>query len=357
MDAICEFVGRRFPGATHIEARPLGDDERASDITLKGAGYGVPVRVTFDDGEGRPRAVVLHTARPDDFGHDRRSDRAAAMLLAFDTYGEVPQHVPALDVGVIASDGALRSIADASEVYLVTEWREGELYAQDLRRIAAEGVGAHDLQRLDSLVTYLVALHARHQGRLAVYTRAVRDLIGSGEGIFGMIDGFPPEVPGAPVRRLQRIEEACAQWRWRLRGHETRIARIHGDFHPFNILFAPDDQLVLLDASRGAMGDPADDVAALAINFVFFALDTAGAWDRGLCRLWHRLWMRYLSASGDTGMLDVVAPWLAWRALVVANPRWYPRLSARGRDRLLTWIEQILVAPRFDPSSADEVAA
>ena len=361
MEALRELVRRRFPGATVVSSDRLGDDAGhdgdapSRDATAKGSGYGAPVRVVVREGDGTERTLVFHTARADDFGHDRRADRAAEMILAFDTYRLVPRHVPALDVGVITSSGELRSIADAAETYLLTEWAPGQVYAQDLRRIAKDGATPRDLHRLDTLVRYLVELHATHRGRLAVYTRAVRDLIGSGEGIFGMIDGYADDVAGAPPDRLQRIEERCASWRWRLRGREPRLARIHGDLHPFNIVFDGEADLALLDASRGSMGEPADDLTALAINFVFFALDDPGAWSRGLGALWHRLWSTYLDATSDRELLEVAAPWLAWRALVIANPRWYPGLSADGRDRLLTWIELALAAPRFDPASANKV--
>jgi hypothetical protein len=356
VEALLDLIERRFPGSAVLEIRPLGVDEQRDDATAKGTGYGIPIKITLRDADERVRSVVFHTARSDDFGHDRRADRAAEMLLSYDTYGAIPRHVPALDVGVIERDGTLRSIAGSSEVYLLTGWVDGALYAEDLRRVAAEGAGDRDLHRLDALVDYLVRLHTRHTGRLAAYTRAVRDLVGSGEGIFGMIDGYDPEVPAAPPERLRRIEERCVAWRWRLRHREPRVARIHGDFHPFNIVFAGDAELALLDASRGAIGEPADDVTALAINFVFFALDRPGAWTRGLGALWHRSWSRYLRATGDRELLEVAPPWLAWRALVVANPRWYPKLSAAGRDRLLGWIERVLDAPRFEPASADEVA-
>ena len=352
-----ELIKARFPDATILSCDRLGDDERAGDATTKGSGYGIPIRIRLRDADGRERGLVFHTARADDFGHDRRADRAAAMLLAYDTYGSLPGHVPALDVGVIDEQNTMRSIAGSQEAYLLTGWAPGQLYAADLRTIAREGVTDRDLRRLDILVDYLVRLHTRHLGRLAVYTRAVRDLIGSGEGVFGMIDGYAGDVPGAPPARLRRLEERCAEWRWLLRGRETRIARVHGDFHPFNLLFDDGDELALLDASRGAMGEPADDVTALAINFVFFALDSPGAWQRGLGTLWHRLWSRYVHATSDHELVGVAPPWLAWRALVIANPRWYPALTAPSRDRLLSWIERTLDTRRLDPAAADEVAA
>jgi aminoglycoside phosphotransferase (APT) family kinase protein len=346
-----------FPGATLVRTRTLAIDEGPSDATRKGAGYGVPVRVDLRDAQGVVHSLVVHTARADDFGHDRRADRAQQQLLAFDTFGQIPGHVPAVDVGVITRDGHMRSIADAGELYLVTRWAEGALYADDLRRIATEGIHGGDLRRMAILVDTLAALHARLPDSPPTYARALRDLLGSGEGIFGMVDGYRPDVPAAPLDRLRRIEERCLGWRWRLRGREHRLARTHGDFHPFNIVVGDGDRIALLDASRGCAGDPADDVSALAINYVFFALDTPGAWQRGLRRLWVGLWRGYVAASGDRDVLDVAAPWLAWRALVLANPRWYPNLSERGRDALLSWIERVLDAPRLDPDSADEVFA
>ena len=71
--------------------------------------------------------------------------------------------------------------------------------------------------------------------------------------------------------------------------------------------------------------------------------------------LWHRLWSRYIGATSDHEVLEVAPPWLAWRALVIANPRWYPALSEAGRDRLLGWVERSLEIGRLDPRSAEEV--
>jgi aminoglycoside phosphotransferase (APT) family kinase protein len=349
------LVAERVPGARVLEVRPL-DEDRVDDDTHKGTGYGRPVRVRLDTPEGE-RSFVFHVQRADSFGHDRRADRAAEQLEAFDAFPRIPRHARALDVGAITTDGKLISLAGTGELYLVTEWVEGAPYADDLRRIArAARLEPLDLARVDALADYLAELHTRERGP-ARYRRSVRDLVGHGEGIFGMIDAYPPDTPGAAPERLRAIEQRCLDWRWRLRAHEDRLARTHGDFHPFNVVFQEGAAFRLLDASRGCAGDPADDVTALAINFVFFALDHQGAWAGALRALFHRFLERYLERSGDGALFDVAAPWLAWRALVVASPAFYPSLPAASRQALLRFCERALEAPRFDPAFADELFA
>jgi hypothetical protein len=379
-EAIRQLVQELVPGARLLRIVPMGaDHDAAGEITEKGAGYGEPLRLSVEQPDGRVRELVWHTATADRFGHDRRADRAAEMLLAFETFGNVPGQVAAVDVGAIGPGGALRSLRDHGEFYLVTEFAAGEVYAADLRRIAHRGAATdRDLRRCDLLVDHLVAMHRQplpvagpggerggepggeprgepggEMARAQVYARAIRDLVGHGEGVFGMVDGYPRDAPGAPSERLQALESRCCRWRWRLRDRHHRLARTHGDFHPFNIVFDDGDRLALLDASRGSLGDPADDVVCLAINYVFFALEDPACWKRGLGRLWQRFWRRYLERSGDRELLEVAPPFLAWRALVIASPLWYPTLPAACRDALFGLAERALDAGRLDPDGAE----
>ncbi len=356
-DGLRELARSLFPGAEVAGVEPLRPDRPAGD-TEKAAGYGAPLRVALALPDGTRRTVVFRTATPNVFGHDRRADRAEQALLSFDTFRLIPQHVEALDVGAILPDGRLLSLREGGELYLVTGFAEGALYAEDLRRIARDGAsGPADLARAEALALFLARLHRERIEDADGYRRAVRDLVGHGEGVFGMVDGYPGGAPGCPPERLRRLEERCLAWRWRLRGREDRLRRIHGDFHTFNVVFAPGGgtRFALLDASRGCRGDPADDVMALAVNYPFFAADRPEAWRRGLGPPWHRFLEAYLAASGDLALLEVAAPWLAWRCLVVASPRFYPNLSAQGRDRVLRLAEVALEAPRLEPRMAEEL--
>jgi hypothetical protein len=349
-----DHLAQLYPGAAVVAVEPLGPDAGATaGSTTKAAGYGLPVRITIDDA-GVRRELVWRVASANEFGHDRRADRAAAMVQAFDDFAQMPQHVRAVDIGVVRG-GELVSTRGGGEHYLITTYAPGAIYADDLRRIADERIATpRDVDRVDVLARYLAALHTPITPPGSRYRRAIRDLVGSGEGIFGIIDGYPPDVPGAPIERLQAIEARCAEWRWRLRGRDHRLTRTHGDFHPFNIVFDGDTP-ILLDASRGGCGDPADDVTALAINFVVFALDAPGAWRHGLGVLWRHLWHCYRVERDDADLLAVAPPFLAWRALVVANPAFYPKMSPAARDKLLGFAADVLDEHALDPASAEEL--
>ncbi|HEY5948030.1 MAG TPA: phosphotransferase [Kofleriaceae bacterium] len=334
-----------FPGARIVKARPLADDN--SQSATKAHGYGRPMRITIESC-GQLHELVFHTLRADDFGHDRRADRLAGAMLSFDTFGRIPRHVKALDIGAIDRDGNLVSLAHSGEPYFITAWAPGHSYADDLHELAKrDSATALDLTRVDALADLLVEIHAAPGSHPEAYARAIRDLLGSGEGIFGLIDSYAVDTPGAPPSRLQRIEHACLDWRWRLKPRVDRLRRTHGDFHPFNILFDDAAAVTLLDASRGAEGDPADDVACLAINFLFFGLRAPHK--QGFAQLWTRFWERYQAAS-SLEVLSAVAPFFAWRGLVLASPRWYPDVTVAQREAIFDFVERALAAERFEPA-------
>lgn len=355
--AMAGLVEELMPGGVLEQIAQLGDDGGAdADGTKKGIGYGASFLLTVRTAGGEQRKLVFRTQRADDFGHDRRADRAAEALLAYDTGGEIPRHAGVIDVGAILPGGRVHSLRDAGELYWVTDFVPGEVYAEDLRRIGASKQASDgDLSRCDDLVAYLASLHSKKLGRPADYRRAVRDLIGHGEGIFGIADSYPDDAEPRTLAQVRRIEQQCVEWRWKLRGREARLSRTHGDFHPFNILFDESGGLRLLDASRGCRGDPADDVTCLAINYLFFGFEHPGSWATGFGALWRRFWGGYLKKTGDQEILSAAPPYFAWRALVLANPLWYPNAHSDVRHRLLGFAERALAAGSLDPAEAEEL--
>jgi hypothetical protein len=97
---LVRIVERAIHGARVLRAERLGADASARDVqtTEKAAGYGVPIRIEVEL-DSSTRSFVLHGASSNPFGHNRRADRAAELILAADTHRDIPRHVRALDVG------------------------------------------------------------------------------------------------------------------------------------------------------------------------------------------------------------------------------------------------------------------
>lgn len=321
-----------------------GEDE------LKAFGYGKPVLLDFEANGARHR-LVLHTLSPNSFGHERRADRAESLVLAHDSFNRLPRHVASLDLGVIEKGGRMLSLGDAEEFFQITEYVPGRLYSVDLEHIRdTSRIRPRDQTRARSLALYLADIHRLKHVEPPVYHRRIRDLIGHGEGIMGLTDSYPDDFALAGPTYLEDVERRAITWRWRLRRRTHRLSQVHGDFHPFNILFDEDDSFRLLDRSRGEWGEPADDVTALSINYIFFSLlGTEGRFDGPLEELFHLFWETYLEASRDPEILVAAPPFLAWRGLVLGSPVWYPSVSETVRGKLFRLIRNVLEEPRFEP--------
>ncbi len=332
-----------------VRVTPLGGGRQGD----KGYGYGIPLRVDYEL-DGAPRRAVIESVRPGPFGHEHMADRAQAMLWAHHAFGSLPRHVASLDVGAVRASGELVPLGNAEELFMLAEFVDGAEYADDLLRIRSSGEATQaDLDRADALCDYLVEIHGVKGGEPGLYARRIRELVGHGECIFGVDDSYPPQYR----QRLEEIERRCVSWRWKLSGRAHRLRQVHGDFHPWNIMFRQGTDFSVLDRSRGEWGDAADDVTCLALNYLFFSLQRSGCLEGGFEQLWRRFWGRYLERSGDAELLEVVAPFLAFRGLVMANPLWYPALSEALRDRMLGFVARVLDEPRFDPARANEYCA
>lgn len=345
--AVADYLGKVHGRAvSEVRVTPLGGGRQGD----KGYGYGIPLRVDYAL-DGAPRRAVIESVRPGPFGHEHMADRAQLLLWAHQAFGRLPRHVASLDVGAVRASGGLEPLGNAEELFMLAEFVDGHEYADDLLRIRSSGEAtAADLERADALCDYLVEIHRVRSQGAGLYTRRIRELVGHGECIFGVVDSYPA---GEWDSSLQEIEHRCLDWRWKLKGRAHRLRQVHGDFHPWNLLFRAGPDFSVLDRSRGEWGEAADDVTCLTLNYLFFSLQRSGHLEGGFERLWGRFWDRYLERSGDAEMLDVAAPFFAFRGLVMANPLWYPALDASLRRRMLDFVRNVLAEERFDPARAN----
>lgn len=354
--ALAAYLLRRCGTAVQlVEVRTLGGDTTGA-AALKAFGYGRPLYVAYRP-EGVPTAhaaqpdlqqIVLRQVTRNGFGRERDADRIAEVWLDFATFNALPRHVVAQDIVALTRAGELESAAQVEDFLLVTDYADGKVYADDLLRLRdTDNATDQDHARVVALADYLAEIHAVKHDDPLLWRRRLRDLVGHGEGVMGLADSYPPEYPVVPAPVLQEIEAAANAWRWRLKPLTHRLSQVHGDFHPFNVLFTGSDTFTLLDRSRGAWGEPADDVSCMAINYLFFALQRHGTLAGPCADLYTTFWSRYLERSQDDEMLAVIQPWFAWRALVLASPQWYPTLSDDVRRKLITFARNVLDAQHF----------
>jgi len=325
---------------------PMGGEGVAD---LKGFGYGVPYYIEFIV-SGETKHVVLETMRPEGFGHDYFSDRAAILLWQHSTFNNLPRHVRSVDVGAFMRDGeTLKSLGDCCEFFLLTDFVDGTLYHYDLERIKETGdLTDLDEERCLALSDYLVEIHSVKKDAPGLYLRRIRDLVGHGEGIFGLADSYPSGLGYASEKFFADFEKACVEWRWLLKRKAHRLSQVHGDFHSWNVMFRQALDFTVLDRSRGEWGEPADDVAAMTIDYIFYSLQVFGRIAGPFERLFLLFWRNYTDKTGDNEILSVVQPFYAWRSLVLASPLWYPNLPADFRQKIIRFANKLLKTKTFD---------
>lgn len=341
-DYLSNISGTRVKIINMSQMGKTQDITESSHLALKGFGYGCPYLIEYMV-KGEIRRIVLETMREDSFGHDYPSDRACNLLLAHHSYNRFPNHGKSIDVGIFTREGLMKSIGDYDEFFILLEKIDGREYYWDLEKVVIrDSLTKIDVARCKALSTYLVYVHTKKHIAPELYRRRIRELIGHGECIMGLIDNYPEASSFVTTEELHKIEKKCLDWRWILKDKVHRLCHVHGDFHPWNILFRKGTDFTVLDQSRGEYGEAADDIAAMSINYLFYSLQKYGKLSGPFKELFQLFIENYLEKSGDQDLLSIIQPFYAWRGLVLASPKWYPALSYEVRRKLLNFINNCL---------------
>ncbi|MEM1657874.1 MAG: phosphotransferase [Candidatus Jordarchaeales archaeon] len=345
-----EYLTRVFEKSVEVlNVKRLGGEKE----DIKEVGYGVPRLIEAKVGN-EVKKMVMSFVVPGPYGHEFMPDRAQVVLLAHQTYNKLPRHVRSFDCGGVTREGGIVSVGNVEEFFVLMEYAEGNLYKFDLDRLSEEKkLRQLDIDRAIALSNYLVEIHKEKKDAPHIYIRRIRDLVGHGEGLMGLLDTYTPNPAYATEEDLLRIEKKCVEWRWKLKKCAHRLSVVHGDYHPWNVLFREGTDFTLLDRSRGEWGEPADDVTAMTINYIFFSVLTFGHLADPFKKLFDLFYENYLEKTGDEELLKVVQPFYAWRGSVISHPQWYPTLTPETRRKLLNFINNVLECEEFNPKEVN----
>ena len=350
--ALKAYLKKKFRNVSHINIKKLGHG-------VHGSGFLVEVKK-----KKGTQSYVVKTLAPEGFGHEYPSDRAGIFLLDLDEFNNLPRHVKALDVLAELKDGSIKSIGGGKEYYLLMEKAEGRHYFNDLVSFAdKERLDDIAIKKIKAMASYLAKIHSIKKDSKTLYWRKLRDTVGHGECLMGVFDTYPEGVVSSA--EMTDIIKKSVDWIYKLKPKYKRLSRIHGDFHPGNIWFRTENSkfkiqnsklrtinseldFILLDRSRGPWGEPADDVTALAINYIFFSIKNFEAVKGPYLEALKIFFDEYVRLSGDDEIYEALAPFFAFRGAVVANPVFYPEVTARQRKMIFKFIHSALDSRKFN---------
>lgn len=319
-----------------------------------GTGYLIRFEV-----KGKEKAVVLRTLRPEGFSHDYFSDRASSFILQHELSKNVKNHLKSIDVGGYTAKGELVSVGECKEFFQVVELVKGKEYVKDLLEIMKKkGVTKEDKDKALMLSNYLVELHkekynpavSKSEKKVlasSIYRRHLRDCIGHGEMLIGVIDTYPDKLTWTNRKEFAWIIGKAAELREELKDDYKRLCRIHGDFHPANIVF--NNKLIVLDASRELFGDPVDDVISLGLNYIWYAIQHKGNFSGPFKELFDIFWNNYMKKTRDYKIRKIAPIFIAFRYTVMAHPIFFKAQSNSVRRKLFNIINNTLKLKEFNP--------
>ncbi|MAG61441.1 hypothetical protein CMI43_01315 [Candidatus Pacearchaeota archaeon] len=293
-----------------------------------GTGYSLKFKIN-----NKEKTLVLKSLFTENLGMDHYSDRASSLLDAHDNYNKMDNHVKSEDVIAQNEDNSLTSVGNAKEFYILMEEAKGDDLFKDFNEIKeTKQLKDETKEKILTISNFLVELHKNKHKSIPLYRRKIRDTIGSGGSLIGLLDMHPDSAFEQFEKKwMSIVSKSIIFWR-RSRDMHNRLCEIHADYHPGNLWFE-DQKLTILDRSRGRFGEPADDITAFIINPIMYSLITNGNFEGPFKEIFDIFWNNYFKKTNDKEMRKIMAPYIAFRVAVVTNPIFYNDESLGGKEK------------------------
>ena len=343
--SIEKYLQTKYEGKiSNINIKKLGSG-------VLGTGYSLKFKINNKD-----KILVLKSLFTGNLGMDHYSDRGASLLDAHDNYNKMENHVKSEDVIAQNDDNSLTSMGNAKEFYILMEEAKGIDLFKDFDKIKETKQLTEEIKdKIIKISNFLVELHKNKHNSISLYRRKIRDTIGSGGSLIGILDMHPDLAFNQFEKKWMKIVKNSIMY-WHLsRNMHHRLCEIHADYHPGNLWFE-NNNLTILDRARGRFGEPADDITAFIINPIMYSLITNGRFEGPFKEMFDIFWNNYFKQTKDKEMRKIIAPYLAFRVAVVTNPIFYNDESLGGKERakfirskLINLSLNILNDNEFDP--------
>jgi len=222
-------------------------------------------------------------------------------------------------------------------------------YLYELGRLAdGKAATSEHLEHAARLARSLAAVHgarARYPEPTEAYATAVRRLFEGDRGLLLSLDTLVARpTQSLPRAALAQLEARAVGWRWQLRTRSARLGPVAGA-DPRTL-----DYPSTYSHPMPGGGEPAADLAAVAVTYLALGIDDGDAWARSFQPLWNGFFRAYFAASGDAELLDVAPPFFAQEAIAHAA---CGELRRNAGDALLRFAQETLAASAFDPDAAE----
>lgn len=325
--AINEYYRKK--GSSVISIQKLGSG-------LVADGYKVEVR----DGARNIKTLVCRRLRTLGMSRDYFADNVGYLLQQHELAGLHLNHVNSLDVVCFGDNTYPMSLHEATDVFHVLEFAEGDSYVDTISEIK-HGFTREQEKIIQEIARYMKETHlikpsGDHEKIQHLYWRHSQDFIGS-EVFMDIMDVWPIdsmmtiEKRGLFIDRLYTLRE-------KLRTSYDRCSLIHADLHPDNIR-VNGEQIIVMDAARVAWGEPMDDVTSMLANYIYFGIkDNSAEYEKA----YNCLFENYF--SGDFSELDnnLSRLFLPVRLLILAHPIFFSKDSVEIKMKLVNLAQTIL---------------